>query len=402
MIFEIRIMKRLFFIIFRLLSSYGLACALLLLLCLLTYLGTIEQASVGLYEAQRRYFESWLAVYPLRLGGGAALPIPLPGAMTLMTLFGVNLLLGGVARLRRGWNGIGLFVVHGGVLFLLVGGLVTHYASQNGLMTLVEGASSSRFESDREWELAIVDPSPAGADVEYVVPWKSLLAQADGRELDCRGEGLPFDLIVGRYDANAQVLPKGPMADASTPAADGVFVQPLAPSRDSGDDLPAIHVTLADKQADKQFGARQQAILWGGSAEPFRATFAGRAFELSLRRRAWTLPFAIRLDKFTREFHPGTRQPKRFESAVTKIENSSAQNVVIRMNEPFRTEGYALFQSGYAEDPGTGRLSSTLAVARNPADRFPLYACVVITAGMLLHFGASLFRALKREKGDAK
>jgi hypothetical protein len=396
-------MKRVLSNILRLLSSYGLACALLLLLCLLTYLGTIEQARVGLYEAKRRYFAAWLAVYPLRLGGGgASLPIPLPGAMTLMTLFGVNLLLGGVARLRRGWSGLGLFVMHGGVLFLLLGGLVTHYASQEGLMTLQEGQASSRFESDHEWELAIVDPSPAGGDLECVVPWKSLLAQADGRELACRLAGFPFDLIVGRYYANAQVLPKGPAQGAPTPVVGGVFVQPLAPGANANGDLPAIYVTLADKQADKQFGARDQEILWGGSAEPLRVQVAGRAFELALRRRAWTLPFSIRLDKFIREFHPGATLPKRFESDVTKIEAGDARNIAIRMNEPLRAAGYALFQASYAEDPKTGRLSSTLAVARNPADQFPLYACVVIAGGMLLHFGAGLSRHLRQGKEGAK
>ena len=41
------------------------------------------------------------------------------------------------------------------------------------------------------------------------------------------------------------------------------------------------------------------------------------------------------------------------------------------------------------------RLFSTFAVVRNPADHFPLYACIVITAGMFIHFVMRLVRHLR-------
>jgi len=62
------------------------------------------------------------------------------------------------------------------------------------------------------------------------------------------------------------------------------------------------------------------------------------------------------------------------------------------MNEPFRHRGYTFYQSGWGPPnaaPGTP-LFSTFSVVRNPSDRVPLIACLVIAAGMLLHFGRKL------------
>src|SRR4029450_12416675 len=45
----------------------------LLLLALLPYLGTLAQIEPGLFESQRRYFDSWLVLHPVR-----ELKVPLP------------------------------------------------------------------------------------------------------------------------------------------------------------------------------------------------------------------------------------------------------------------------------------------------------------------------------------
>jgi hypothetical protein len=34
---------------------------------------------------------------------------------------------------------------------------------------------------------------------------------------------------------------------------------------------------------------------------------------------------------------------------------------------------------------------------RNPADQYPLYACIVIATGMILHFGRKLTRYIRVE-----
>ena len=56
------------------LGSQGLAALMMLFLLILTFLGTLEQAETGLYQVQKKYFESLLVKdvfgYPIYLPGG--------------------------------------------------------------------------------------------------------------------------------------------------------------------------------------------------------------------------------------------------------------------------------------------------------------------------------------------
>jgi len=65
-----------------------------------------------------------------------------------------------------------------------------------------------------------------------------------------------------------------------------------------------------------------------------------------------------------------------------------------------RESGYIFYQSGYMEwSPQTrGREVSTFSVSRNPSDRVPLYACIVIAIGLLWHFLVKLVRYIDAEK----
>ena len=62
-----------------LLGSIGLSCVLLIFLALLTWLGTLEQVNMGLYEVQKKYFESFILFHDV-----GPLAIPLPGVHLVM------------------------------------------------------------------------------------------------------------------------------------------------------------------------------------------------------------------------------------------------------------------------------------------------------------------------------
>ncbi len=64
------------------------------------------------------------------------------------------------------------------------------------------------------------------------------------------------------------------------------------------------------------------------------------------------------------------------------------------MNKPLRRDGYVLFQSSWGpSDAGPNdRLFSVFSVVKNPADQWPLIACLITTLGMSIHFGRKLFR----------
>jgi hypothetical protein len=48
--------------LFRAFGSFGFAVVLLVFLLILTWLGTLEQVEVGLYEVQKKYFDSLVLV----------------------------------------------------------------------------------------------------------------------------------------------------------------------------------------------------------------------------------------------------------------------------------------------------------------------------------------------------
>jgi hypothetical protein len=77
--------------------------------------------------------------------------------------------------------------------------------------------------------------------------------------------------------------------------------------------------------------------------------------------------------------------------------------VRISMNQPLRDGGLVLYQASWG--PSNARpgdpLFSTFAVVRNPADRLPLVACIVIAAGLLVHFGRKLALHLRAEASRA-
>jgi cytochrome c biogenesis protein ResB len=94
---------------------------------------------------------------------------------------------------------------------------------------------------------------------------------------------------------------------------------------------------------------------------------------------------------------------KEFSSDVRVIEGDAARPIKISMNEPLRDEGLVLYQASWG--PSNARpgdpLFSTLSVVRNPADQYPLYACIVIAAGLLIHFLRKLTRYVRSEARKA-
>lgn len=384
-------MKRFFKGLLAFTGSYGLACVLLLFLFLLTFLGTIEQTRLGLYQAQQKYFDSLIVLQPV--GGG--LSVPLPGVYLLLVLFSINLVVGMILRFNP--RKIGMLITHFGILFLLIGGLITHHFAQYGTMTLAPGETSEVFVSSNDWDLAIVDRRRPEANIEYLVPPDQVsLAEKAGVQRFSSLE-LPFDVRVADYSHNAVVGTIDTGFRAPTQAIDGFYLEPLGLETANERNYPALYLTLTDKQT----GEIRQAILWGRSTEPWSVEMGGGLWDISLRRQRWSVPFAIRLEEFQREYHPGTEIARSYHSHVVKVENGIEQPVTIRMNEPLRHRGYTFFQASFIEDAHTGRFSSVLAVVRNPTERIPLWACLMVTLGMLTHFSASLWRYLKSQRRQA-
>jgi hypothetical protein len=372
------------------LSSLATSVTLLILLALLTWLGTLEQVEHGLFEVQKKYFESFFLVHDFGF-----FSLPLPGANLVMCVLFMNIIVGGIVRLRVRPGTMGVLVVHCGIVLMLVAGFVKAYFSQDGHVTLFEGQRSAYFDSYYRWEIVIVEPLGDGKANEYVAQ-QELFADATGAlpaHITCAA--LPFELEVRHYMPNARPMPKGPMFDVDVPVVDGVFLksQPLA--KEAEQNIAGLYVSALGTRE----GARQDGIVWGAQAAGLTVNFEGRDFSIDLRHERYPMPFTIALEKFTKVDHPGIGMPKSFASDVKVVEDGNERALKISMNEPLRAEGLVVYQASWG--PSTARpgdpLFSTFAVVRNPADQYPLYSCIVIAIGLVLHFSRKLIKHVKVE-----
>jgi len=369
------------------LTSLGLSCVLLILLALLTYLGTIDQVDHGLFDAQKKYFES-LIVW------NAIGPIPLPGAYLVMLTLFVNIVLGGLVRIRKGWATSGVIVVHCGILLMLFAGLVKFYYSKEGHVTLYEGQSKSEFESYYDWELVVLEPTAKGTTLEHPLTPKAVESAHGEQGRVFKDPTLPFELQLSHYMRNCQPMPKGPMFEVNVPVVDGSFLSEMALDKEAEQNVPGLYVTLRGSD-----GKSTQGMVWGESRTPWMTEFGGKPYALMLRRQKFPMPFEVRLDKFTKEDHPRMAMAKEFSSDVTVTQPGSTRSLKISMNQPLRDKGLVLYQASWGPSnakPGDP-LFSTLAVVSNPSDQWPLYSCLVIALGMLLHFTRKLVRHVRLE-----
>ena len=203
--------------------------------------------------------------------------------------------------------------------------------------------------------------------------------------------------MVNRAFEHCEVRPTSQQLAADRPVIDGFALVPLPLTTKAEGHVAGVYVTVKDRES----GATRNGILWGVAGDPLTVEAGGRRWHVKLDRKRWSVPFTIHLDDFRRELHPRTGMAKAFESDVTKTENGVEQPFLISMNNPLRHLGYTLFQASWGpENAGPNqRLFSTFAVVRNPADQWPLYSCIIIGVGLLLHFTAKLVRHVRTESG---
>lgn len=404
--------------IYRFLCSFGLATVLLILLLIITFLGTLEQVEHGLFNSQAKYFDS---MFITSIDVGACLramsipakeftlPVLLPGGYLVMTVFGLNLLLGGLLRIRKNPRTVGVVIAHFSMLFMLIAGAVSFSFKREGNLALIEGQTGDEFQSfhNRVIEIEQVEPAPADGKRKALVihdkDFADLVPDSNGgKARTFTHASLPFELVLQNYQPNCE--PKKADGSESREVVDGYYLQPKALNPTSEQNIDGIYATVKEKG-----GAEQKGILWGFTSAmntaplPWTVKVDGKTYAIDLGRQRWTLPFAVKLDKFERELHPGTERARKFTSHVTKIVGTHEEKKIITMNEPLRDSGYALFQASFSMDQSgsSGVKQSVLAVAQNPSDHWPLWSCVIAAIGLLIHFIAMLLRFMKRSNKAA-
>jgi hypothetical protein len=370
----------------RALGSSWLAVTVLLLLLIVTFLGTLAQTEHGLHAVQETYFESVFLVHDL----WGKVPVPLPGGYLLMGLLSLNLLIGGLVRARKGWRFAGILVCHAGILSLMLSALVTYHWSTEGSLVLYEGETGNAFHSSSDWAVEVVNTA-AKHNNQFVISGVDLTRlQGDNRHtFDHRA--LPDGFTISGFCENS--MPVRAAEVATERVVDGFFLRQMATDPQVERNDAGCYVSIGDDAGG---------ILWNRSTAPWTVVVDGVTWTVRLRRMSWPLPFTIELEDFTHESYPGTTIPKAFRSDVTLIDNGSREAVSISMNRPLRHRGYTLFQSSWGPpdaNPGDPTYS-IFSVVRNPADQWPLYACIIIGLGMTIHFMQRFLQTLRPQSKE--
>jgi len=241
-------------------------------------------------------------------------------------------------------------------------------------------------------ELAVVDVTDPASDEIFSIP-EGALARGGLIPVRSGRHETPISLRVKRYHRNvvfANAGPGAPAVGADQGAGVGVAMQEVPPV--TVDDRVDLSAAVVEVVAN---GQRQGAWLVSNAIEaPQPFTFGGRTYQLAMRTQRQYLPYALTLEKFRHDVYPGTDIPKNFSSLV-RLKNPGTgedRNVLIFMNQPLRYDGKAFYQASF----GKNDTLSVLQVVSNPGWLLPYISTVLVTLGLLVHFGISLRRGVRR------
>lgn len=164
---------------------------LLIWLMELLIIGTVAEKYLGLYQAQKLFFSSFI----IWVGG----VIPLPGGYTTLGLIFFNLLAKLVIE-RWTKQKIGTLIVHGGALLMLIGGFLTAALSLEGNMVIEEGSVSNYISDDHQLELVVTDDSQSNKhDITFA-------QQFLHPEQILTSSSLPFTIKIEAFYINCTII----------------------------------------------------------------------------------------------------------------------------------------------------------------------------------------------------
>ncbi len=380
-------------------SSLRLTVVCLVLGLVLVFAGTIAQVDLGLYRAQNEFFRSFVVFWSPQ-GSGLKIPV-LPGGYLVGGVLLINLIASHLRRFSFTRRKAGIWLVHLGLIVLLLGQLLTDALSKESAMQLFEGETKNYSEDFRGNELVIIDQSDPKDNTVYSVP-ERLLRRVDTVVKDPQ---IPFELRVKKHWENAVMVQPGAKAPpnaihsgATAGALKDVQILPLPPVTDM--DQRSTPATVVELLQDGKSLGDFLVSSYTTTDQPFTAN--GRQYNILLRFTRHYYPFSISLLKATHEKYKGTEIPKNFASRVRvrNPERSEERETVIYMNNPLRYGGNTFYQyqmsAGEMAANAGAAASSTFQVVRNPGWLTPYVSTVLVSLGLLLQFAIHLFGFLKR------
>ena len=232
-------------------TSLKLTVACLVIALLLVFFGTLAQVKIGLYPAQEQFFRS-LFVYWQPEGASWKIPV-LPGGWLLGGILLINLIAAHIKRFELSRKKIGIFIIHGGLILLLVGQFFTELFQVEGNMRLEEGESKNYSESSRYYELAVIDVSNPDHDTVVSIPDSLLVGKGE-----IKHPSLPFSVRVKDYTENSTPTLDPASAGGALTGSEGVglaigMIKEPKTAKMNQRNLPAATVEIVSDKGSKHF-----------------------------------------------------------------------------------------------------------------------------------------------------
>ncbi len=368
------------------LSSLKIALFSLLGLLVLTVVGTFDQVNLGIYYAQKKYFDPIFVTFPLT--ESIHLPVFL-GATGFGLILIVNIMAVIVTRQLMRPSKLGLFLVHIGIITLLIGGGLTSKLATETQLVIEEGQTKSYSEDSRHNELII---SKAVNDQRLRTVAFPVIKLSQGEVLT--HDSLPFRITVLEWTENASLrfvsAKKNDSAFAIPSKGSAQHVQVLPKPiavKDSIINFNTALIALHDIQNNQLIGTF---LVSRGIDNAQKLTWNKENFFLQIRPQRYYTDYQLTLKDFKHDLYPGTNKPKNFSSLLSLYDPESglSRDVLIYMNHPLRYKGKTYYQASF----GKNDTLSVLQVVENPSWLLPYISSAIITLGLLIHFWVQVSR----------
>lgn len=333
--------------------------------------GTLAQRSLGLYQAQLKYFSCFITWFWY---------FPLPGGYTAMGIIFLGLLSKLLLKSHISKDRIGIIICHSGGLALLFGGFLTGAFSEEGNMVIPEGNTVDTISDYHKNELAIINTQPADHDqvTSFGPGWLTSNKIIDH-------EDFPFNIQVISFFQNAtwvrRVSPD--QNDQRHGFAKNFDLQSAPLEKESEQNTAGLVFRIDGLTPQNNSSQNGIYAIFEHMQIPQTITVDDATYVLSLRRARTHLPFRLHLIDFEKKLHPATGIAKSYKSVVNVIDQDLSQRTVIQMNEPLRYKGYTFYQSSFIEGPDTE--TTVLSVVKNVGMIFPYVTSIIMCLGLIIH-----------------
>jgi hypothetical protein len=314
----------------------------------------------------------------------------LPGGYLLGGVLLINLVSAHWQRFSLTRNKAGIWMVHVGLILLLLGQLLTDMLAQESTLHLRVGDARNYSESERAYELAVSDVTDPASTQVVAIPEPLLLKQ---RAIS--NPELPFTVRVHDFYANSTLTNNAAAGYEPAPGnvgTNGLWFKSL-PRETAMNlrDLPSGIVEIVTPQ-----GTGGSWLVSAYLTQPQAFIWQKRKYELLLRPERFYRPYSLRLEQFKHDVYKGTDVPKNFSSRLIldRPDTGEHREVLIYMNNPLRYAGETFYQASFDEDDG----GTILQVVHNPSWVTPYLACLLVGSGLVVEFLSHLVPFLKRRR----